>query len=79
MISSFIGEILTSIILDGLVTLIPILSYPYLYLVCGMIISTLFLFSTAYLIIKYNDIKGTYDASSISFPNYNNTYCIYYS
>lgn len=65
MISSFIGEILTSIILDGLVTLIPILSYPYLYLVCGMIISTLFLFSTAYLIIKYNDIKGTYDASYI--------------
>lgn len=65
MISSFIGEILTSIILDGLVTLIPILSYPYLYLVCDMIISTLFLFSTAYLIIKYNDIKGTYDASYI--------------
>ena len=64
-ISSFIGEILTSIILDGLVILIPTLSHPYLYLVCGMIISTIFLFSTAYLIIKYNDIKGTYDASYI--------------
>ena len=64
-ISSFVVEICTQIVMDALLNFIPFISNEYIYLVTGMTISSILLLGIAYIITKYNYIKGTIDASYI--------------